>query len=712
MNTPYVDSTVATSLKPAQSKVQDAALGVQPALAPDQPDFAQMVVLISRTPTDPSAPKTVELESALMPVDEVEQQSNSQSGRSKPDDAANAAQVTIPIPDSHSPMLGHKEKADTSKDHNAGFAPIEPAAVDAPPKSRPMGDSLQAGTWPQETNRPFPIAAPTAPRKTPPEQLTTKLMPTAQQKPAEKLEASNHPATQATVSRSSPSLPSHEVIKQTLVSTALQTGPQSPQPDGKSHEQKQVARPVAQDNAERYAANQDAGYHAPAAALHVSNETGNKDFSPDQAQLIAQGKPGQTRLTTPAPTANAAASTAPDVSQPTTIPRANRPVNILVNPPAALPDNSTPTVRPADVTAQGAATAEKIPESARQSLATPQQAAAQSQQAGAPPPDFSSIATDRPSPLSGAISTMAATPIAEVRLSPQGPLAEPVRNSAILSPSTQLFTLIAEAGPASPRIQNDVQPLPAHEKASVPSTALNATEIAQTGTRAAPDAIIETPRHGLREPERVQHSIQIQVQTGPLLSARNTPKITPVTGSPPPVDHTIKTDPALTLLAATSEGGEVLHWDPLRASPTNLPNPMRSDLTAHIARQLVEVLPQAAHRPVEIALSPQELGRVRMSITTDDGAVTVNILAERADTLDLMRRNIEQLGQSFRNMGYDQITFSFGQGMNSDGQGEGTDQGDQQATDLNANDTEDTPALSDLKGPALRVQTTGIDIRL
>lgn len=120
-------------------------------------------------------------------------------------------------------------------------------------------------------------------------------------------------------------------------------------------------------------------------------------------------------------------------------------------------------------------------------------------------------------------------------------------------------------------------------------------------------------------------------------------------------------------LLVPSDVPELLGWDSPRAASAHhfTSAPQRADLPPHIARQLGEMLGQASHRPVEIALSPIELGKVRMSIATEDGKITVNILAERPDTLDLMRRHIDQLGQTFRSMGYDQISFSFGHGATS-----------------------------------------------
>ena len=65
--------------------------------------------------------------------------------------------------------------------------------------------------------------------------------------------------------------------------------------------------------------------------------------------------------------------------------------------------------------------------------------------------------------------------------------------------------------------------------------------------------------------------------------------------------------------------------------------------------------------PVELSLSPEELGKVKMTLSATDGAMTLVVTAERHDTLDLLRRNIDQLAQDFRDLGYDSLEFSFGQ---------------------------------------------------
>ncbi|MGJ8543960.1 MAG: flagellar hook-length control protein FliK [Sulfitobacter sp.] len=141
--------------------------------------------------------------------------------------------------------------------------------------------------------------------------------------------------------------------------------------------------------------------------------------------------------------------------------------------------------------------------------------------------------------------------------------------------------------------------------------------------------------------------------------------------------------------------------DPLQAPPTDLP--------AATLRQIAQVLQNQPGRPVELSLNPEELGRLRLSITTTDQGVTVNILAERSETLDLLRRNIDLLGQELRQIGYDSVAFSFGGGQSA------PDQDTEGSSNSSAPTPLDTPveiALEPSAQPARIAAQSGVDIRL
>ncbi|MCA0044250.1 flagellar hook-length control protein FliK [Celeribacter litoreus] len=84
------------------------------------------------------------------------------------------------------------------------------------------------------------------------------------------------------------------------------------------------------------------------------------------------------------------------------------------------------------------------------------------------------------------------------------------------------------------------------------------------------------------------------------------------------------------------------------------------ELPTRIAMQIAETARHLPDRPIEITLSPEELGRVRLSFhLSDSGAVQVVIAAERPETMDLMRRNVESLAGEFRDLGYSGSGFTF-----------------------------------------------------
>lgn len=135
----------------------------------------------------------------------------------------------------------------------------------------------------------------------------------------------------------------------------------------------------------------------------------------------------------------------------------------------------------------------------------------------------------------------------------------------------------------------------------------------------------------------------------------------------------------------------------------------RAETPAMIARQMAEALQKLPDRPVEISLNPKELGRVRMNISAADAGITVTIVTERPETLDMMRRNIDQLVREFQAIGYNDINFAFSEGeaQNSFSDG-GADSHGQPATQLELLEAEDTEIENERNISA----QSGVDIRL
>lgn len=90
--------------------------------------------------------------------------------------------------------------------------------------------------------------------------------------------------------------------------------------------------------------------------------------------------------------------------------------------------------------------------------------------------------------------------------------------------------------------------------------------------------------------------------------------------------------------------------------------PAQADLPRHVAQQIVTALRSGGDMASELYLSPSELGRVRISLSSSDLGMVVSIIADRPETLELMRRHADQLARDFHDIGYQAAEFSFGQG--------------------------------------------------
>lgn len=145
---------------------------------------------------------------------------------------------------------------------------------------------------------------------------------------------------------------------------------------------------------------------------------------------------------------------------------------------------------------------------------------------------------------------------------------------------------------------------------------------------------------------------------------------------------------------------------PTSVQTSTTPAVQRSDLAGHVARQIADVAHHLPARPVEITLSPEELGRVRLSVSTHDTGIILNIAAERPDTVDLLRRHIGQLGAQFQSLGYESIAFSFS-----------NDGGAQTNDDTEARDTPDAALMEEPDTTPLHIAlstgtSAGVDLRL
>ena len=91
------------------------------------------------------------------------------------------------------------------------------------------------------------------------------------------------------------------------------------------------------------------------------------------------------------------------------------------------------------------------------------------------------------------------------------------------------------------------------------------------------------------------------------------------------------------------------------------------DLNVDTTQTLAVVASRSKYHDCGLLLNPAELGHVRFEIHHKGDHVQVVLSAERPETLDLLRRNTDQLTAEFRDAGFAGSALSFGQwGRNTD----------------------------------------------
>lgn len=95
-----------------------------------------------------------------------------------------------------------------------------------------------------------------------------------------------------------------------------------------------------------------------------------------------------------------------------------------------------------------------------------------------------------------------------------------------------------------------------------------------------------------------------------------------------------------------------------------------------VMTQVQQAMSAAKEGTIDMRLSPEELGRVRLQMTPTETGLSVHITAERPEILELMRRHIEVLQKDLEALGFAANDFSFGwDGEAGGGEHGGEDQG-------------------------------------
>ncbi|MDN5787030.1 flagellar hook-length control protein FliK [Pseudorhodobacter sp.] len=93
---------------------------------------------------------------------------------------------------------------------------------------------------------------------------------------------------------------------------------------------------------------------------------------------------------------------------------------------------------------------------------------------------------------------------------------------------------------------------------------------------------------------------------------------------------------------------------------TAQPHPSPSVTVQHIPAAIREHANSEKPLALELTLAPEELGRIRLHLQPEGDGIRILVRAERPETLDLLRRNIETFGAELRQSGFSAASFSFG----------------------------------------------------
>ncbi len=122
-------------------------------------------------------------------------------------------------------------------------------------------------------------------------------------------------------------------------------------------------------------------------------------------------------------------------------------------------------------------------------------------------------------------------------------------------------------------------------------------------------------------------------------------------------------DGSPTDLLSISDGASVVPLDTTFRTASKDQQISASIPTAHpiLTPIIVEMARSGNDGPIDLALAPEELGRLTISIRQEGDFVHVSMMAERPETLDLLRRHAGDLLADLRQSGFSGASFSFGQ---------------------------------------------------
>lgn len=257
--------------------------------------------------------------------------------------------------------------------------------------------------------------------------------------------------------------------------------------------------------------------------------------------------------------------------------------------------------------------------------------------------------------------------------------------------------------------KSDTQPITS-TGTQIPSQAFGVTQAAPLGPMANPLVMRTTKEPVSSTPQTAPENSSSPQKNKPapksesvvIDSPKNAAEVSSLKSGFMPADIALeKMDQVIDEHFAATPIGNDRHSFPLSSSPE-----LRSATSVHVASVVAQQLAVAVQKNpngvTELVLNPEELGRVKLALSTVDGAMTMTITTERPETQDLMRRHIDVLAQELRQMGFSDVGFSFRE------QGRQESSNSSNETSLAINDLEVEAPMPELTS----AETSGLDLRL
>ena len=393
---------------------------------------------------------------------------------------------------------------------------------------------------------------------------------------------------------------------------------------------------------------------APAAAPQMAQLSGLKPSQPSP-----QLGPNTAKSSTDMPPKVAASASDPFVALVARTPAPHSPVA----PDTAPPLSAAPPLQ-ANVTLRSPPPAAGVPlrltdGSVVPSPATPQQTlhplnsgrALASGGDGPPVAPLTDLAAGLPAAAAAPYAPRLAAPLAQA-------LAPSDRTAPKASPP---FAEGTENSAASAKVALPVA-LPISVPPSVPPSVPSADHPRAPAASAVPPAQTNVALSSVAPPQPAAPHLPAAPPTRP--QTAQPPQMTgaPAAASPTNTDSLVPTQ-------TTAAFGTALPLAPLPnpvAQPLALAQPL-PPMTHQVAHAVATAVSQGKSGQIEVAMRPEELGRIRFEMTTTGEKLHVILFVERPDSLDLMRRNADQLIADLRQSGFSNASLSFG-GWGAQGQ--------------------------------------------